>query len=120
MLLQERKHFVKKYPDSNGETAPVPFTPTRLGDLAPRYRPPCVVCGKASIILSHGRCVRCLSDDMRRCWRCGGDIGEEIDRELRWRVREASWDVNDAWVAQDMFGRYRLRERVLQARNGKR
>ena len=107
---------MKKYPDSNGESVPVPFTPTRLSDLAPRYRPRCVVCGKPSIPISHGRCIGCLSEHMRVCWRCGGNIVEEIDRELRWRVRQASWDVNDAWVEFGTYQALQARTRVLRAR----
>ena len=105
--------------DSSPDDTGIPAPPMPLG-LVATMRFPCVGCGKRTVTIGHGRCVNCLGKPMAFCPWCSRDIAPEVEFEVASRWRAASYAVNDAWVSEGMYGRYRTRERVLAAREAAR
>lgn len=58
----------------------------------------CVSCGQPHLTISDHRCGTCIDQPVAHCPHCLGDIAALIDREVTRRLRQASWDVAQAWV----------------------
>lgn len=71
----------------------------------------CVTCGKPYLTIDDHRCGSCIDGPVVFCPACLTDLAPLIGRELVRRVREASHDVNDAWVGGKYLGR--LTDRLL-------
>ena len=103
--------------DCSPDSGEIPAPPKPLSQIV-QPRSYCVSCRRRDFIIDHGRCANCQGDPMRGCWHCGIDLSPEIEYEVARRWRAASNAVNDAWVSEGLYGRYRLREGVLRARKG--
>lgn len=76
----------------------------------------CVSCGQAVVTVADHRCGTCLAEPVRHCPHCLGDVADLIDREVAHRLRQASHDVNDEWLAREVFDRVKAAMQASTAR----
>jgi hypothetical protein len=63
----------------------------------------CVTCGKEVLTVDDHRCGTCLSQELRHCPHCLGDIADIVNRDLMRRVRTGSWAMSEEWNRRKML-----------------
>lgn len=76
----------------------------------------CVHCGERVMTIDDHRCGSCLGEDLRRCPMCLADIAALVDREVARRLRQASHEASEAWVAGRYAQRIIAAQQALDAR----